>query len=77
MLKTDEILFLKATGNNIRQLRKSLNLSQESLSFDADIPRNQIGRIERGEINTSVITLMKIATALKVNTHDLLRINLP
>ena len=59
MLKTDEILFLKATGNNIRQLRKSLNLSQESLSFDADIPRNQIGRIERGEINTSVITLMK------------------
>ena len=77
MLKTDEILFLKATGNNIRQLRKSLNLSQESLSFDADIPRNQIGRIERGEINTSVITLMKIAKALKVNTHDLLKINLP
>ena len=77
MLKTDEILFLKATGNNIRQLRKSLNLSQESLSFDADIPRNQIGRIERGEINTSVITLMKIATALKVNIYDLLKINLP
>lgn len=77
MLKTDEILFLKATGNNIRQLRKSLNLSQESLSFDADIPRNQIGRIERGEINTSVITLMKIATALKVNAYDLLKINLP
>lgn len=75
MLENEEIFLLKAIGSNIRQLRKKLNLSQEILSFDADIPRNQIGRIERGQINTSVITLLKISKALKVNLHDLILID--
>ena len=75
MLKNEEILFLKDVGVNIRQLRGSLNLSQETLSFDADIPRNQIGRIERGEINTSLVTLLKISKALKVSVNDLLKTN--
>lgn len=75
MLENEEIFLLKAIGSNIRQLRKKLNLSQETLSFDADIPRNQIGRIERGQINTSVITLLKISKALKVNLHDLIPID--
>ena len=75
MLNNEEIIFLRAIGENIRQLRKELNLSQELLSFDAEIPRNQIGRIERGEINTSLVTLLKIATALKVNIADLVKIS--
>lgn len=75
MLKNEEILFLKDVGVNIRQLRSTLKLSQETLSFDADIPRNQIGRIERGEINTSLVTLLKISKALKVSVNDLLKTN--
>ena len=69
----EEIEFIKLVGKRIQELRKKEKLSQETLSFDADIPRNQIGRIERGEINTSLITLFKISKALNVDITDLLK----
>ncbi|NVN17489.1 helix-turn-helix domain-containing protein [Muricauda sp. HICW] len=46
-------------------------MSQHDLSIEADIPKNQIGRIERAEINTTVITLHKIASALNVDVASL------
>lgn len=69
----EEIEFIKLVGKRIQELRKKEKLSQELLSFDADVPRNQIGRIERGEINTSLITLFKISKALNVDITDLLK----
>ena len=71
MVDNEEILLVKSIGEKIRQIRTELNLSQESLSFDADIPRNQVGRIERGEISTSITTLSKICKALKIEIKDL------
>lgn len=49
----------------------SKNMSQEDLAYTADIPVNQIGRIERGEINTTISTLKVIADALKVKLTEL------
>lgn len=60
MLENEEIELIKTVGEKIRQKRTELNLSQELLSYDANIPRNQIGRIERGEISTTITTLHKI-----------------
>jgi transcriptional regulator with XRE-family HTH domain len=71
VVDNEEILLVKSIGEKIRQIRTELNLSQESLSFDADIPRNQVGRIERGEISTSITTLSKICKALKIEIKDL------
>lgn len=71
MLEKDEIELLISVGGKIRQRRFELNLSQEILSFDADIPRNQVGRIERGEISTSITTLQKICKALKMEMKEL------
>lgn len=51
--------------------RLEINLSQELLSYDANIPRNQVGRIERGEINTTIVTLHKICKVLKISIKDL------
>lgn len=67
----EEIEVIKSIGERIRQKRIELNLSQETLSYDANIPRNQIGRIERGEINTTIITLHKICKALQINIKEL------
>ncbi len=50
--------FIKAFGANLRQLRLDRNLSQEKLSYLADIPLSQIGRIERGEINTTLLLVL-------------------
>ena len=60
MVENEEIELIKGVGEKIRLRRLELNLSQEILSYDANIPRNQIGRIERGEISTTISTLYKI-----------------
>lgn len=60
-------------GKNVRRTRTERGLSQEALANDADIPINQIGRIERGEINTTIGTAALIATALKVDTSELFK----
>ena len=71
MIESEEIELIKSVGEKIRQKRIELNLSQEILSYDANIPRNQVGRIERGEINTSIIVLYKICKALNMELEEL------
>lgn len=71
MGENEEIELVKSVGEKIRLKRLELNLSQEILSYDANIPRNQIGRIERGEISTSITTLYKICQALKIEIREL------
>jgi transcriptional regulator with XRE-family HTH domain len=71
VIESDEIALIKSVGEKIRLRRLEVNLSQELLSFDANIPRNQVGRIERGEISTSITTLHKICKALKIEIRDL------
>lgn len=71
VIENEEIQLIKSVGEKIRQKRIELNLSQEILSYDANIPRNQVGRIERGEINTSIIALHKICKALKIELKEL------
>lgn len=64
MMENDEKAFLKKFGERLRQIRIERKLSQEMLAIDANIPINQIGRIERAEIATSLNTIYKIAKAL-------------
>lgn len=64
--------FLKKVGSNVKKLRDVAALSQFELAVEAGIPKNQIGRIERGEINTSIFVLKKIADALKVDVKAFL-----
>ncbi len=70
-MKTSEKTFVENFGFKVRKLRMEKNLSQEMLANDANIPINQIGRIERAEINTSLITIYKIAKALAVEVREL------
>ncbi len=46
-------------------------LTQEQLANDANIPINQVGRIERGEVNATLSTLKAIAEALKIPLNNL------
>ena len=59
--------YLTEFGNNLRNIRQRQGLSMESLANDAEIEYRQLGRIERGEINTTIISLLKIAKALNVD----------
>lgn len=62
--------YVTELGKNIRAIRKKNGLTMEALSYKADIEYRLIGRIERGEGNTTVISLLKIADALNVDVLD-------
>ena len=64
--------FIICFGKKVKHYRLINNLSQEMLANDANIPINQIGRIERAEVNTSLLTVFKIATALQLEVKELL-----
>ena len=63
--------FVKSFGERIRKLRLEKDMSQEELANTAEIPINQVGRIERGEINTTITTVKAIADSLNMPIADL------
>ncbi len=73
LMEKEEQLFLKKFGLKLRNMRLNKNLSQEMLANDANIPINQIGRIERAEISTSLVTLHKISKALNISIEELFK----
>lgn len=58
-------------GDKVREIRKLKGLSQENLSFEADLHRTYIGMIERAEKNITLINIQKIAKALGVDIKEL------
>ena len=66
---------LKNFGDKVRELRKERGISQEELSFKADLHRTYIGMIERGEKNITLVNIEKIANALELSINDLLNFN--
>jgi transcriptional regulator with XRE-family HTH domain len=64
---------LKIVADNIRYYRLKADLSQEKLAEYANVHRNYIGRVERCEINLSLVQLARIAIGLGVDASDLLK----
>ena len=58
-------------GAAVRVRRRALGLSQEEFAEKVDCHRNFVGRIERGEQNPTVDTLLKIARALRCKISEL------
>ncbi len=63
--------FIMAFGKHLRVLREDKGFSQSYLSAIANIPKSQISRIERGEVNPTINTVKVIAEALGVNTLNM------
>ena len=64
-------IFLKAFGKHLRHIRKEKGLSMESVAYEAEIEYRQLGRIERGEVNTTLVSILRIAEVLKVDLNTL------
>ncbi len=65
--------FIKKFGLRLREIRKSKKVSQEELAFKAGFELSQIGRIERGTINTSISHVATIAKALEISPEELFK----
>ena len=57
-------------GNRIRELRKTLGISQEKLAEIAGIDRTYLASVENGKRNISIVNLEKIIVALNVTISD-------
>lgn len=66
-------VYRKRLGEVIRLHRKDRGLSQEKLAEFADVHRNYIGLVERGEQNLTVDSLVNIAKALKCKVSFLVK----
>ena len=60
-------------ADNVRKARKKAGLSQDKLAREAGVAYNTVVKIESGENpNPTIDTLKKIASALEVDTGDLI-----
>ena len=58
---------LKTFGSRIQELRKKNNLTQFELAEKIGLSTNFIGMVERGERNTSVDKIFKLAKAFNIS----------
>ena len=70
-LSREEKLFIRDFGMNLKALREERNLSQTKLEAIAGMSKNQIWRIENGEVNTTISNLVLLAKALELEIPEL------
>jgi len=63
----------KELGKRIREIRKIKGFTQEELGEKANLNYKFIGELERGKVNVSLDSLVKISHALEIYISDLFR----
>ncbi|ELW9540407.1 helix-turn-helix domain-containing protein [Acinetobacter baumannii] len=59
-------------GQLIRKKRKEKEISQEKLALLCNIDRSYLGRIERGEVNITILKLYEISNILGADPKEFL-----
>jgi transcriptional regulator with XRE-family HTH domain len=67
-VKDTEYLIL--LGKNITKFRKQKGITTKELGFLCDMEKSNLIPIEKGRINATTLTLLKIANALDVEVKD-------
>jgi len=74
LCKTAQIMedkdYLVLLGKNITKFRKRKGVTSKELGFLCDMEKSNLIPIEKGRINTTALTLLKIAKALDVEVKD-------
>jgi transcriptional regulator with XRE-family HTH domain len=64
---------LKEIGNNIRKYRLMKSLTQLDLAVACGFEESSIGRLENGNTNPTIKTLLKVANALDITLSQLVK----
>lgn len=72
MNNIEERRFKEIIARRIKEIRKSLNISQENLAEKANISEDTVSKIEREGSIINSITLVKLCNALNVTPNDIL-----
>ena len=60
-------------GKRIRELRQRKGMTQQGLAERCGFHRNRIGRIERGQIDVALGTILTLAETLELSVSSLFR----
>jgi transcriptional regulator with XRE-family HTH domain len=64
--------WLAEFGKNLKRIRGEKDFTQEMLAYESGLSLSQIARIETGERNPTLCTIIVIAKTLKVEPGELL-----
>lgn len=67
---SDKPAELVKLGEAIRAVRESRGFSQDKFAYEINLGRSYYGAVERGEINVSAMTLIKIARGLDIEVKE-------
>ena len=68
---TDSAELNRSIGKRIKILRRTIPVTQEELSEQANLSQNFISQLENGQKSPSIETLLKIAHVLEIPFHEL------
>ena len=63
---------LKSFGENLKNVRVKQKMTQEELAYSAGIAVSSVGRMETGNLNTTICTVVKMADAMGIDKKQLL-----
>lgn len=72
MAKDPKKEYLLRFGENLKSLRTTKGLSLRALAALCSVDHSDIAKIEKGEINITILTVLELATALEVKPRKLL-----
>lgn len=71
-LKPRERDYLKRFGAKVKERRETLFDSAAGFARESGVTKQMISKVEKGEVNPSILILRKLATGLKCEPADLL-----
>ena len=64
--------YLVEVGKNLKKMRTKKKLSLRKLAAACNVDHSDIGKIEKGEINITLLTLFDLAAGLEVHPKKLM-----
>jgi transcriptional regulator with XRE-family HTH domain len=62
---------LQQIGANIRRIRSEKTISRSQLAYEIGTSEKHLSRIEAGEVNSGILTYIKIARVLGIALTDI------
>ena len=72
MVQKESSDYLIEFGKNLKKFRTKKKLSLRKLAAACNVDHSDIGKIEKGEINITLLTLLELAKGLEIHPKKLM-----
>ena len=72
MIETNSDDFLKRFGKNLKKIRAKKGISLRELAASCNVDHSNIGKIEKGEFNITLLTILELSKGLEIHPKKLL-----